>query len=370
MIFVNDVDLSGNEKKYLNECIESGWISSEGPFVKRFEQEFSSYIGAEFGVAVTNGTSAIEVALYAAGIGEGDEVILPTFTIISCVVALLRVGAIPVLVDIEPDTWNMDTTLVEENISSKTKAIMPVHIYGHPVDMDPILKLAEKHALIVIEDAAEVHGAEYKEKKCGSIGHLSCFSFYANKLITTGEGGMVLTSNPEFYQRAQSYRNLCFNQQERFLHDDCGYNFRMTNLQAAVGVAQLERIEQIVEKKRTLGRYYQEQLADIPGLKLQVEKEWAKTVYWMYCVQLDSDIASGAQEVTARLADRKIGTRPFFRGMHDQPALMNKVIKANGSFPVADMAYKKGFYLPSGLNLDFKTVDTVCENLKSVLNEL
>ncbi|HQD27466.1 MAG TPA: DegT/DnrJ/EryC1/StrS family aminotransferase, partial [Methanoculleus thermophilus] len=250
MIPVNEPLFDGNEKKYLNQCIEEGWISSEGPFVKEFEEKFSSYLGSRYGIAVCNGTAALETALFAAGITKGDEVIMPTFTIISCASAAIRLGAKPVLVDSEPETWNMDITQIEGKITDRTKAIMPVHIYGHPVDMDPVMELAEKYDLKVIEDAAEVHGALYKGKKAGSIGDVGSFSFYANKIITTGEGGMVVTDDEMTAERARGYRNLCFKPERRFYHTELGENFRMTNLQAAVGVAQLEQIDRFIEIKR------------------------------------------------------------------------------------------------------------------------
>ena len=301
---------------------------------------------------------------------KGDEVILPSFTIISCVSAILRVGGIPVLVDIESDTWNMDVSLIENKITKKTKAIMPVHIYGHPVDMDVVMKLADTYNLIVLEDAAEVHGAEYKGKKCGSIGHLSSFSFYPNKLITTGEGGMVLTDDENFAKRARSYRNLCFEDSERFLHYHLGFNYRMTNMQAALGVAQLERIDKIVDFKRKMGQYYIEQLSKIKGIKTQIEKTWAKTVYWMYCIELDEDLGIDAKYMMNALKKRGIGTRPFFRGMHDQPVLNNMGLFRNESYPNTDKAYKYGLYLPSGMTLTKEQIDIVVISIKEVLCKL
>jgi len=299
MIPVNEPLLDGREKELLCECIDSGWISSDGPFVNQFEKQFADYIGVDYGIAVSNGTSALETALFAAGIKKGDAVVMPTFTIISCAIAALRLGARPVLVDIEPQTWCMDVqhlqSVVENEMANKNstlKAIMPVHIYGHPVDMDPVLRIAQHFDLKVVEDAAQVHGAEYfcksegteplkeigKWKKCGSIGNIAAFSFYANKIVTTGEGGMVVTSDQVMANRARSYRNLCFKPEKRFFHTEIGYNFRMTNLQAAVGLAQLERIEKFIEKKRQIGRYYRDRLDHIKGIRFQVEKSWARSV--------------------------------------------------------------------------------------------
>ncbi len=368
MIPVNEPLFCGNEKKYLMECIDSGWISSEGPFVCRFEEGFSSYVGCEQGVAVCNGTAALEVALAAVGLGEGDEVIMPSFTIISCALAALRLGAKPVLVDCEPDTWCMDASQVEDKITDKTKVVMPVHMYGHPVDMDPILRIAQDHDLKVVEDAAEVHGAEYKGRKCGSLGDAAAFSFYANKIITTGEGGMVVTSDEKAAEKARSYRNLCFQPGRRFYHTQLGYNFRMTNLQAAVGLAQLECIDKFVEIKRSNAVEYTKRLGKIPGLKTPMEKKWAKNVYWMYAIELEDELDVTAEEVMNRLKDEGIGTRPFFLGLHEQPALKGIGLFKGESYPVTERISHQGFYLPSGLKLTEEQLNKVCNALESVFD--
>lgn len=367
MIPVNEPLLNGREKQLLAECIDTGWVSSDGPFVRQFEQQFAGYIGAKHGVAVCNGTAALEVALYAAGVGKGDEVIMPTFTIVSCLVAALRLGAVPVLVDVTPDTWGMDVSQIAAKISDRTKAIMPVHMYGHPVDMDPVLDLAARHGLVVIEDAAEVHGAEYKGRRCGSLGHISAWSFYANKIVNTGEGGMVVTSDDVMAARAASYRNLCFKAERRFYHTELGYNFRMTNLQAALGVAQLERVDEFVGIKRRLGALYREQLASIPGVRGQVEKPWAKCVYWMYCVEIDEACGFDAAAAQQALAARGIGTRPFFLGMHEQPAAHDLGLFAGESYPVSERIARHGFYLPSGLTLTEAQVGEVTTALRDVV---
>ncbi len=367
MIPVSEPLLNGNEKKYVMECLETGWISSEGPMIKKFEAAFSAYCNRKHGIAVCNGTAALEVALYAAGISEGDEVILPSFTIISCVLAILRLGAIPVLVDIEPDTWNMNTSQIEAKITKKTKAIMPVHIYGHPVDMEPIWEIAKKYKLLIVEDAAEVHGAEYKGRKCGNLGDVASFSFYANKIIATGEGGMVVVDDDKMAERARSYRNLCFLERERFLHEELGYNFRMTNIQAAIGVAQMENIEERVAFKRHIGEYYREKLSKIPGIQTQIEKPWAKTVYWMYAIQLSPSLGITAKEAMQKLKELGIGTRPFFKGLHSQPVLNRRGLFIGESYPVTDEAYKYGFYLPSGMTLTHQQIDTVCNALQQIL---
>lgn len=369
MIPVNQPLLNGREKELLMQCIDSGWISSDGPFVTEFENKFASFIGVEHGIAVSNGTAALETALFASGISKGDEVIMPSFTIISCALAVIRLGAVPVLVDVEPDTWNMDVTQVEAKITPLTRAIMVVHMYGHPADIDPVLVIARKHHLVVVEDAAEVHGAEYKGRKCGSIGHVSAFSFYANKIITTGEGGMVLTSDPQIAEAARSYRNLCFRPEKRFYHTELGYNFRMTNLQAALGVAQIERIDEFINIKRHLGEYYRKKLSLIEGLKLQIEKPWAKTVYWMYCIELDSNLGMNAEEMMALLSDKGIGTRPFFLGLHEQPALHDLNLFKNEHYPVTERIARQGLYLPSGLSLTEHQVDEVVNAVMLILTE-
>jgi perosamine synthetase len=370
MIPVNEPLLNGREKQLLAECIDSGWVSSDGPFVSRFEREFAGYIGTTHGVAVCNGTAALETALYAAGVGKGDEVIMPTFTIVSCLVAALRLGAVPVLVDAESETWGMDVAQIASRITPRTKAILPVHMYGHPVDMDPLLALARKHGLVVIEDAAEVHGAEYKGRRCGSLGDISAWSFYANKIVNTGEGGMVLTSDARMAERAASYRNLCFRADRRFYHTEIGYNFRITNLQAALGVAQMERIDEFVAIKRRIGELYRQKLSGIPGIRFQVEKPWAKSVYWMYCIEIDERAGFTADEARAALAEQGIGTRPFFLGLHEQPAAHDLGLFIGERHPVAERIARQGLYLPSGLTLTDAQVDQVAAAVERVVSRL
>jgi perosamine synthetase len=368
MIPVNEPLFDGNEKKYLNQCIDEGWISSEGPFVKEFEDRFSSYLERKYGIAVSNGTVALETALFAAGVKRGDEVIMPTFTIISCAIAALRLGATPILIDAEPDTWNMDVTQIDGKITNRTKAIMPVHIYGHPVDMDPVLKLATEYDLKVIEDAAEVHGALYKSKKAGCIGDVGSFSFYANKIITTGEGGMVVTDDKETAERARSYRNLCFKPGRRFYHTELGENFRMTNLQAAVGVAQLEQIDRFIDIKRKNAQRYTEGLQAIRGIKTPVEKKWAKNVYWMYAIELSEDLGINAEQMAGHLAKKGISTRPFFLGLHEQPVLHRMGLFIGERYPVAERIARQGLYLPSGLTITSEQIKTVINAIKEVLD--
>lgn len=372
MIPVNEPLLNGNEKKYLNECIDSGWVSSEGPFVKKFEEAYAGFIGSKYGTAVCNGTAALEAALFGAGIKKGDEVILTSFTIISCALACIRLGAKPVFVDIDPETWNMNVSLIENLITPNTKAIMVVHIYGHPVDMDPIFKLKEKYKLKIVEDIAESQGAEYFSKsknqwlKCGNMGDVCAVSFYANKIITTGEGGMVLTNDPSVNDRAVSYRNLCFDPKQRFLHSDLGYNFRMTNLQAAVGLAQFENIRTFMIKKENLAKHYRQRLKEISWLRFMQAKEWAKVSFWMYCIEIKAEAGFNAQELGAWLGKNQIGFRPFFMGLHSQKVLSE--FHDGRKFPHSEKAFEYGLYLPSGMTMSEEKIDKVVDVLKRFKN--
>lgn len=368
---VNEPLLNGNEKKYLCECIDTGWISSEGPFVKEFEQKLSASVHRKYGVAVSNGTAALEVAVQALGIGEGDEVIMPTFTIISCAMAVTKAGAIPVLVDSDTHTWNMNAEEIEARITSKTKAIMAVHLYGLPVDMDKILALAKKYHLKVIEDAAEMHGQTYKGKPCGSFGDISTFSFYPNKHITTGEGGMVVTNDENLAERCRMLRNLCFKKDVRYVHDEISDNYRFTNLQAAVGLAQLERLETFVKRKRDMGRYYTEALKGIKGLQLPIVRtEDAENIYWVYGLLLDKDIPADNRTVQRLLAEEGVGARTFFWCMHEQPVYQKQGLFQNESYPNAEYLARKGFYIPSGLALTQEQMEHVVCKVRKVMTQL
>lgn len=367
MIPVSEPLLDDRALAYVQEAVRTGWISSEGRFIAEFECRWAEYCGVTHGVAVCNGTVALELAMAALALPAGSEVILPSFTIISCAAAVLRRGCRPVLVDCEPDTWCLNVTEVRRKITGKTRAIMPVHIYGHMADMNPLLELAHEFDLAIVEDAAEAHGAEYHGRRAGGIGTLGCFSFYANKIVTTGEGGMVVTNDAKLADRARSLRNLAFRRDQRFLHTEIGYNFRMTNLQAAIGLAQVERIGDHVSRKRRMAALYSERLRDIKGIRLPVERPSVKNVYWMYGIVLDDSIDINAAKLSALLKEQGIDTRPFFLGMHEQPVLRELGLFAGESYPVTERIARRGLYLPSGLGLRESEIDQVCEAVKRCL---
>jgi len=350
---VNTPDIGPRERELVAECLAEGWVSSEGPWIERFEAACASRFGRRHAIAVSNGSAALDAAVAALRLGPGDEVIVPTFTIISCAAAVIRAGATPIFVDADPVTWCLDATLVAEAISPRTKAIMPVHIYGLPCDMDPILSLAAKHGLAVIEDAAEVHGQYYKGRPCGSFGDLSTLSFYANKHVTTGEGGMILTDDDALASRCRSLRNLFFTAERRFVHDELGWNLRMGSLQAALGIAQLERLDEFIDRKRALGRSYRELLGNIPGITLPAESaHGSDNHYWVFGIVLDESAGLNAADAMTVLAAEGVGTRPFFFPMHRQPVFERMGLHDGRARPVAERLATNGFYLPSGLKTD------------------
>jgi perosamine synthetase len=376
LIPVFDGEYVSNEENYLIDAVRSGIISSQGKYVNKFEEGFSKYLNCDYGITVANGTVALETAYFSIGIQEGDEIIMPSFTIISCAIGAIRLGAIPVFVDVGSKTWCIDVEKIESKITCKTKAILAVHMYGHPCDMDPILLLAKKHNLIVIEDASQVHGGEYKGLKCGSIGDISTFSFYANKIISTGEGGMVVTSNKNYANRSRDFRNLCFLPNRRFYHQDLGNNYRMGNLQAAVGLAQLEILEKSVETKIKNGLIYKNLLSKINHVQTQTELKYAKMVYWMYCIVLSDQLNFDAIDVSTLLKERySIITRPFFTGLHEQP-ILKQYFKKNGhnqvlnDLKVTERISKKGLYLPSGFNLETEDIEYICKSLDKTIKHL
>jgi perosamine synthetase len=356
------------ELRNVVECVKSGAISgTAGTFIGGFEDAFAGYCGVRHGVAASSGTTALHLALAALELGAGDEVILPTFTNAASVFSVIYVGATPVVIDSEPRTWNMDVRLLETKITPRTKAIMVVHIYGHPVEMEPVWEIAARHNLIVIEDAAEAHGAEYKGRRCGSLGRLACFSFYANKIVATGEGGMVVTDDTEVAERARILRNLAFSPQQRFFHEHLGFNYRLTNIQAAIGLAQMGRIDDVVARKREIAAAYHARLHDIPGIRLPVEEPWAKNVYWMYGLLVPKASSLSRDELMTALRARGIESRAFFFPMNRQPAFHARGLFLEERCPVAEDLGARGLYLPSGPTLKDSEIDTVTEAVRELL---
>lgn len=369
---VNTPVFNGNEKKYLMDCIDSGWISSAGAYIEKFEAGMAKFVGQKYAVSVSNGTTALEDAVMALNLPKGSEVVLPDFTIISCVGAIVKAGLVPVPVDCTPDTWNLDVNKIEEKITKKTKAIMVVHIYGLPVEMDSVWEIAKKYQLVVIEDAAEAHGLTYKGRECGSLGDISIFSFFPNKHITCGEGGMVITGNEKYYQRAKAIRNLFFDSERKYIHEEFGSNFRMTNMQAAIGLAQLEQIEKTIIRKREIGTFYQESLRGIDSIQLPVAKtEYADNIYWVFGIVL-KDSQRKADELMKKLGEKGIGTRHFFYPIHKQPALIKErcckdEYLEDCQFENSNYISEHGFYIPSGLGLTLENQKTVVTELKKLL---
>jgi perosamine synthetase len=361
---VSEPNIGKKEIEYVCDAVKSGWVSSLGKYIIEFEKQFSEYCGRKYGIATANGTLALHLALLALDIGKDDEVIIPNFTFIATASAVIYAGARVVLVDIEPDTWNIDPTKIEEKITKKTKAIIVVPIFGHPCDMDHILKIAKKYKLKVIEDAAESHGASYKGKRVGSFGDISCFSFYGNKTITTGEGGMCLTNDLNLYNKMLLLRDHAMNKNKRYWHDIIGYNYRLTNLQAAIGVAQLSRINKFINIKRRIARTYIYNLAKIKNIILPVERDGIFNTYWMFSVLLSKESKQTRDEVMAMLLKRGIDTRPLFYPLSDLPPFRSEY---NGSFPVSrDIAYR-GFSLPSSTKLTIGQVNYICKVLREII---
>lgn len=352
---VAEPDIGENELKNVIEAIKSGWVSSKGPFIEEFEENFSSYIGVKYGIATSNGTVALHLALTALEIGHKDEVMVPALTFASVANAVLYTGATPVFVDSHPDYWCINPSKLEEKITKKTKAIIPVHLYGNPCNMDPIMKTAKDYNLYVIEDCAEAHGAEYKDRKVGTFGDIACFSFYGNKIITTGEGGMCLTNDEDLAQKIRVLRDHGMDIKRRYWHEVIGFNYRMTNLQAALGVAQLEKIDNFIERKRKTAKIYGSFLKNVHGVVLHPEMPWAKNVYWLYSILInDKCYGISRDELMAKLAENGIETRRFFYPMHFMPPY--KKYAANCQFPVTEKLSSSGINLPSSVKLTEKEI--------------
>ncbi len=346
---VSEPSLDGNEARYLAECLDSQWISSAGPFVQRFGERFAEASGCRFGIPCASGTTALHLAVAALGLGPGDEVLMPTFTMVATASAVHYTGATPVFVDAEPETWNVDVARLEAAITPRTRAIIVVHTYGHPADMEAILAMARRHGLWVIEDAAEAHGATYRDRPVGSLGDLACFSFYANKIVTTGEGGMVTTNDPALAELVRCLRDHAFSTERHFWHQYHGFSYRMTSLQAAVGLAQTERLTTLVDQRRQLAAWYLDGLRDIPGLTLPRQRDDVASVYWMFGVLIEDAFGCSRDELRWRLAARGIETRTFFVPLHLQPVYFTDYDPRR--FPVADRLCRTGLYLPTSARL-------------------
>ncbi len=369
IIPVCEPTLGGNEMKYVQQAIETNWISSAGRFIREFEARFAEACGVQYGIACANGTVAMHLAMATLGLEPGDEVIIPTFTMIATANAVTYCGAKPVLVDMEPEYWQMDLNQVEDKITPRTKAIVPVHIYGHPTDMDPLMELAEKHGLTVIEDAAEAHGAEYKGRRTGGLGHAAGFSFYGNKIITTGEGGMVTTNDRELARLAWNLRDHAFSRERHFWHKYIGFNYRMTNLQAAVGLAQVEQLDAFVAARRRNAAEYSCRLHGIPGIRTPSEAPWAKNVYWMYGILVDEAAYGMSRDQLRRvLAEHGIETRTFFIPMHCQPVYWKQF--RGERYPVAEDLCKRGFYLPSASSLRIEEIEYITRVIREACPNL
>lgn len=353
--------LAGNEKKYVLDCLDSTWISSTGAYIERFESAFAEFCGTKHAVSCSNGTTALHLALMALGVGSGDEVIVPTLTFVATANAVVYCGGRPVFVDAEPDTWNMDPALIEAKITPRTRGIIVVHLLGHPVDMDPVLSLARRHGLFVLEDAAQAHGAEYKGKRVGSLGDAATFSFYGNKIVSTGEGGMVVTNDGSIAAKVKLLKNHGMDPSRRYWHPVIGYNYRMTNVAAAIGLAQLEKVDWQLERRREVVSWYREELAGIEGLSWQSEKEWARHVWWMFTVTMDDAFVLGRDGVMEHLQELGFETRPVVYPLHTLPPYRDSY--QDVSFPVAERVACRGLNLPTWAGVTRTDVRDVCEGL-------
>ena len=368
MIPVNKFRLLRSDKKIITKALNNNWISSAGPEVKKFEDSFKKLIGKKYCSSVSSGSAALDVALKVINLQEGDEVIIPNFTIISPALSIIRLGGIPVPIDCDLYNWNMNINQIEKNISKKTKAIIATHIYGYPIQIDKIKKICKKHSIVLIEDAAEMLGHKYKGKRCGSFGDLSIFSLYSNKHITTGEGGMLLTSISKYKNKIFDYKNLCFGNKHRFNHYDIGWNYRYTNLQASLGINQIKRIDKIVKKKISIGKKYYNHLKDCKGIYIQKPKlDNIENVYWVVGILILNKKIT-AMKFRKELKKLKIETREFFWPMNKQDAFKKKHLKLVSNYKNSEYLSKYGFYLPSGLDTSDKDINYICQSIKKIKN--
>jgi perosamine synthetase len=357
----------GNENKYVTECVESGWISSNGRFIKAFEEQFAEFCGTKHAITCSNGTVALHLALLAYGIGVGDEVIVPTLTYVASANAVTYCGARPVFVDSEAKTWNINPELIEAKITDKTKGIIVVHLYGHPVDMDAVIRIARKHNLVIIEDAAEAHGALYKGKIAGSLGDIATFSFYGNKIITTGEGGMVVTNNDEVAAKLRLLKGQGMSPTQRYWFPIVGYNYRMTNMQAAIGLAQIENIDWHLSKRKEVARLYYQYLAPLSNyIELPVEEDWASHSFWMYTILLKNTVRMKRDDFMNALDNQGVETRPIFYPMHILPIYQEDT----SSYPVANDVSSRGFNLPTHGLLKEEDIAFIAQQIENICFKL
>lgn len=366
MIPLSNPIIGKHAKKYLLECLETGWISSRGAFIEKFEEEFARFVGTKYAIATNSGTSAVHLALAASDIGPGDEVIVPTFTMFSPVAAILYVGATPVFVDSDPKTWTMDISEVSKSITKRTAAILAVHTYGHPADLDSLLKLSKKHKLALIEDAAEGLGALYKKRNIGTFGDIACFSFYANKLVTSGEGGMVTTNDRNLATRLALLRDMAYHPKKRFLHTELGFTYRMSNMQAAVGLSYLEHIDKTLKHKNSIAALYRSFLSQITYINLQPRVAWATPICWMFCILIKNKSPITRDKFRKLLSMKGIETRDFFVPAHRQPVIKKLNIKTTNKFPISDRISNQGLYLPSGPKLTSRDINYICCTIQSI----
>jgi perosamine synthetase len=364
MIPIMEPWIDHQEIDLVMNCLKSGWISSQGGYIGEFEKAFSEFCGTRFGVATSNGTTALHLALLTLGIGPGDEVIVPALSFIATANVVVYTGARPVFAEVNEKTWTLDPSPLRSLVTDRTKAIIPVHLYGHPADMGPIMELAEEFNLWVIEDAAEAHGAEYKGKKVGSFGHMGCFSFYGNKIISTGEGGMIVTDNPEWVVKAQMLRDHGMSKEIKYWHPILGYNFRMTNIQAALGLGQMNKIEMIIDQKRRIAQMYSRGLEGVKGVDLPPEETWGKNVFWLYSILIRPETGKKRDDLIEYLHQFQVASRPVFFPMPDMP------FYARGDhFPIAQKISKQGISLPSGFSLTPENIHYIIELIKQFLME-
>lgn len=361
---VFDFVVGNKEKEFINDCLDKSMIG-QGFYVKEFEKNFSKFVDCKYGITTTSGTTALHLMCKSIDLKPNDQVLVSSSTNMASAFAIDYCGAIPIPVDIEKETWQMDVKQIEAKINVKTKAIMVVHLFGHTVDMDPIMNIAKKYNLKVIEDCAEVHGVEYKGKKIGSFSDIAAFSFFANKTITCGEGGMVVTNNKELAEKAQSLKNLSYGKINKFIHEDIGFNYRLPNISAAMGLAQLLRIEEIFQSKKRIYERYKKNLKDVNGVKIPLIKDWVtKYIMWVFNIYLDENFPITRDQLALRLNEKNIETRDAFVPINMQPILVKKYKLFNeNSCPNANYIMKNGLYLPSGNNISNDDIDFVCDEI-------